>query len=78
VPMQYAGPDADARLQALKEVADEVGATVNQIVVAWMLQSDPRVLPIIAGSQPGQVTEKPRGSESQTLRRSDPSIGYRG
>jgi aryl-alcohol dehydrogenase-like predicted oxidoreductase len=57
VPAQYAGPDADTRLQALREVADEVGATVNQTVVAWMLQSDPQVLPIIAGSQPGQIAE---------------------
>ena len=57
VPMQYAGVDADARLEALRSVADEAGATMNQVVIAWMLQSDPPVLPIIAGSQPSQVTE---------------------
>jgi aryl-alcohol dehydrogenase-like predicted oxidoreductase len=57
VPAQYAGPDADARLQVLKVVADEAAATLNQLVIAWMLQSDPAVLPIIAGSQPDQVTE---------------------
>jgi aryl-alcohol dehydrogenase-like predicted oxidoreductase len=57
VPMQYAGVDADARLEALKGVASEAGATLNQVVIAWMRQSDPPVLPIIAGSQAGQVTE---------------------
>ena len=57
VQPQYAGPEADDRLAALKAVADEVGATMNQIVFAWMRQSDPPVLPIIAGSQPEQLTE---------------------
>jgi aryl-alcohol dehydrogenase-like predicted oxidoreductase len=57
VPMQYAGVDADARLEALRGVASEAGATLNQVVIAWMRQSDPPVLPIIAGSQAGQVTE---------------------
>ena len=57
VPSQYAGPEADDRLAALKAVADEVGATMNQVVIAWMRQSDPPVLPIIAGSRPEQLTE---------------------
>jgi aryl-alcohol dehydrogenase-like predicted oxidoreductase len=57
VPAQYAGVDADARLEELKTVAEETGATLNQVVIAWMRQSDPPVLPIIAGSEPGQVAE---------------------
>jgi aryl-alcohol dehydrogenase-like predicted oxidoreductase len=57
VPAQYAGVDADARLEALRGVAEETGATLNQVVIAWMRQGDPPVLPIITGSQPGQVTE---------------------
>ena len=57
VPTQYAGPEADERLAALKAVADEAGATMSQIVIAWMRQSDPPVLPIIAGSRPEQLTE---------------------
>ncbi len=57
VPPQYAGPEADERLAALKAVADEIGATMSQVVIAWMRQSDPPVLPIIAGSQPEQLTE---------------------
>ena len=57
IPPQYAGPDADQRLAALRAVAQETGATLNQVVVAWMLQSDPLVLPIIAGSRPDQLYE---------------------
>jgi len=57
IPAQYAGPDSDCRLDALRGVAGEVGATLNQVVIAWMLRSDPPVLPIIAGSRPEQVRE---------------------
>lgn len=57
IPAQYAGPDADARLAALKVVAKETGATLNQVIIAWMRQSDPPVLPIIAGSRPEQLAE---------------------
>jgi aryl-alcohol dehydrogenase-like predicted oxidoreductase len=57
VPLQYAGVDSDARLQVLKQVAGETRATLSQVVIAWMRQCDPPVLPIIAGSQPVQVNE---------------------
>jgi aryl-alcohol dehydrogenase-like predicted oxidoreductase len=57
VPAQYAGPDADERMAALQEVARETGATPNQVIIAWMLQGDPPVVPIIAGSRPEQVRE---------------------
>lgn len=57
LPPQFAGPDAEARIAVLKKVADEVGATVNQIIIAWMRQSDPPVLPIIAGSRVEQLDE---------------------
>jgi aryl-alcohol dehydrogenase-like predicted oxidoreductase len=57
VPAQYAGPDADARREVLEEVSKETGATPNQLILAWMRQSDPTVLPIIAGSQTSQLAE---------------------
>ncbi|HKT05164.1 MAG TPA: aldo/keto reductase [Rugosimonospora sp.] len=44
----YKGPDADARLAALDELAAELGANPNQLVVAWLLhQARPAVLPLI-------------------------------
>ena len=57
LPAQFAGPEADDRLAALAQVATETGATMNQVIIAWMRQSDPQVLPIIAGSKPEQVRE---------------------
>jgi aryl-alcohol dehydrogenase-like predicted oxidoreductase len=47
VMSSYAGPDADARLAAVTEVAAEAGVTPNQVVLAWLLQQDsPRVIPL--------------------------------
>lgn len=57
LPEQYAGPDSNARLAALRDVADELDATPNQIVLAWMLHSDPVVIPLIAASKPEQLQE---------------------
>jgi aryl-alcohol dehydrogenase-like predicted oxidoreductase len=57
LPLQYAGPDADARLEVLKGIADEAAATLNQVIIAWFRQSDPPVLPIIAGSRSEQLIE---------------------
>jgi aryl-alcohol dehydrogenase-like predicted oxidoreductase len=57
LPAQYAGPDAGERLEALRAVAAECGATPSQVIIAWMLQSKPPVLPIIAGSRLEQLKE---------------------
>jgi aryl-alcohol dehydrogenase-like predicted oxidoreductase len=57
VPFQYRGPDTDARLEALRAVAAEVGATVNQVVLAWMLRGSPRVLPVFSASSVEQMNE---------------------
>jgi aryl-alcohol dehydrogenase-like predicted oxidoreductase len=54
---QYLGPDTDARLVALKSVAEEVGGTANQVVLAWMVQSDPPVIPLVAASTAEQMQE---------------------
>lgn len=44
----YEGPDAQARLAAVEAVAAEVGATPNQVVLAWLLrQSGPTIVPLI-------------------------------
>ena len=57
VPAQFAGPEADERMQALQSVASETKSTVNQVIIAWMRQSDPPALPIIGGSKQEQVLE---------------------
>ena len=57
MPAQFAGPETDARLGALKTVASQVGCTPNQVIIAWMRQSSPAILPIIAGSRTEQLQE---------------------
>ena len=73
LPLQFAGPDANARFATLKAVAAEAGCTVNQAVLAWMRQSSPAVLPIIAASTVTQLDEninalKVKLSETQMKR----------
>ncbi|MBV1853841.1 aldo/keto reductase [Catellatospora tritici] len=43
----YTGPDAETRLAAVAKVAAEVGATPNQVVLAWLLRSTPTVIPLV-------------------------------
>jgi aryl-alcohol dehydrogenase-like predicted oxidoreductase len=54
IPAEYAGVDSEARLAVLRSLAQEKGATVNQVVLAWMLHSD---LPLIAASTTEQLQE---------------------
>jgi aryl-alcohol dehydrogenase-like predicted oxidoreductase len=54
----YAGPDADARLAVLTEVAGEVGVKPNQLVLAWLMQQDdPHVVPLIGPRTPEQLQD---------------------
>lgn len=57
ITSEYVGPDTDARLAMLKTIAAETSATVNQVVLAWMLHSDYPVIPLIAASTPEQIQE---------------------
>lgn len=57
LPPQFAGQDADARLAVLHAVAVETGASVSQVVIAWIRQQRPAILPIIAGSKPSRIAE---------------------
>ncbi len=57
IPEQYLGPDSDARLIVLDAVARKVEATPNQVIIAWMRQSNPPILPIIGGSTAAQLSE---------------------
>lgn len=57
LPQQYTGSDSDARLAALTAVAEEIGATLHQIVLAWLVQSQPLVISVIGASRPEQLAE---------------------
>jgi len=54
---QYASPDNQLRLDALREVAQELNASPNQVLLAWMLQGSPLVLPVFSASTPEQMGE---------------------
>jgi len=56
-PEQYLGPDSDARLAVLHTIAGETEATANQVLYAWMIQSTPPVIPLMAASDDAQMTE---------------------
>lgn len=57
IPDAYRSEEQLNRLQVIRQVAGEVGATPNQIVLAWMLQNVPRVLPLVAVSDLAQLEE---------------------
>lgn len=57
IPAQFAGPDSDQRLKALREVAKQVGRSPNQVILAWMRQSKPSIVPLIAGTRVEQLAE---------------------
>ncbi len=48
IPSPYRGPDAEVRLAVLREIAQEIGATANQIVLAWMMHRQPPLLPVFS------------------------------
>ena len=45
------------RMTRLEVVADDLGVTLNQVVLAWMLHRDPAVLPITVASQREHLIE---------------------
>ncbi|MDJ0898287.1 MAG: aldo/keto reductase [Xenococcus sp. MO_188.B8] len=57
IPSPYRGPDTDIRLEALQEVAQELGATANQVVLAWMMHRQPPLLPVFSARNPEQMKE---------------------
>jgi aryl-alcohol dehydrogenase-like predicted oxidoreductase len=53
----YLGKDTDNRITVLKKIASDMGMSPNQVILAWMLQSNPQVLPLIAASNHQQMEE---------------------
>jgi len=56
------GPEFDhagtsARLSALRSVAAEIGATVDQVVLAWLMGGELPVIPLVGASSVAQLEE---------------------
>ena len=57
IDQQYLGADADARLAALRQVAADHNVTPNQVILAWLLQGDPAIIPVMAAGSEAQMKE---------------------
>ncbi|MCC8244150.1 aldo/keto reductase [Saccharothrix luteola] len=52
---EYDHPGTTRRLRVLHEVAAELGATVNQVVLAWLIRQD--IIPLVGATSVAQVEE---------------------
>jgi aryl-alcohol dehydrogenase-like predicted oxidoreductase len=57
LPDQVSDANTDKRLAVLRTIAAETGATVNQVILRWMMQSSPAIIPLIAASDEAQLQE---------------------
>lgn len=57
LPVQYQNVFSEYRLTKLKEVADELKVSANAVVLAWMIQCSPVVIPLVACSSVTQLEE---------------------
>ena len=66
-------------VQGLKPIADDLGLSMAQLAVAWVLQNDNVAAAIIGASRPEQVAENVKASgvrlEADVLRRIDEALG---
>lgn len=53
----YDHPGTPARLAALEKVAAETGASRNQVVLSWLIDHEPAVIPLVGVSTVAQVDE---------------------
>ena len=54
---RFMNDDVLTRVQALKPIADELGLTMAQLAVAWVLQNDNVAAALVGASRPEQVRE---------------------
>ncbi len=54
---EFDHPGTPVRLAALREVARDSGATVNQVVLAWLIGAEVPVIPLVGASSPAQLDE---------------------
>jgi aryl-alcohol dehydrogenase-like predicted oxidoreductase len=57
LPTAYDHPGTPRRLAALREVAAELGSSVNQVVLAWLTGGTPPVLPVVGVTSVAQLDE---------------------
>jgi aryl-alcohol dehydrogenase-like predicted oxidoreductase len=56
-PAEYDPADKQARLRVLHAVSAETGATLNQVVLAWITQNTPAMIALVSASAPERLAE---------------------
>ncbi|WP_062517999.1 aldo/keto reductase family protein [Demequina gelatinilytica] len=59
---RWMGEDILTRVQGLQPIADELGLTMAQLAIAWVLQNDNVAAAIIGASRPEQVRDNAKAS----------------
>jgi aryl-alcohol dehydrogenase-like predicted oxidoreductase len=54
---EFDHPGTPARLAALQEVAKDAGATVKQVVLAWLIGAEIQMIPLVGASSVAQLDE---------------------
>ena len=54
---EFDHPGTAARLEALQEVAESAGATVDQVVLAWLIGAEIPMIPLVGASSVAQLDE---------------------
>lgn len=57
IPPQYHSNEMEERLRVLDEVAAETGADRNMVIYAWLLQGEPRIIPLTAPTTLHQLAQ---------------------
>jgi len=56
-------PQNEMRRKRLEQVADETGWTINQVIYAWMINSNPQVIPLVAVTRMEHLKENLSASD---------------
>lgn len=65
LPDEFQSPQNKQKLKLLEQMATELKVTKSQLVLAWMLNASPRILPIIGASKKYQLDEAINASKIQ-------------
>lgn len=57
IPVQYQSAANDSKMANLRKVANEMQVSVNAVILAWMGQGSPSIIPIVTGSSVAQLRD---------------------
>jgi aryl-alcohol dehydrogenase-like predicted oxidoreductase len=76
---RWMSDDVLTRVQQLRPVADDLGLTMAQLAVAWVLQNDNVSAALVGASRPEQVVENVKAAgvriPDEAMKRIDDALG---